>query len=225
VTQNWSGVGHSWFCNTISCKWPCWNESDHRGCEVVFSKTWAGGIWAKEIKATFTIQDFGRQSLRVGFMRTCTCTASSFSLTHPTQLIHIQPPLFRKNSYPSYSNCSSQGCSVDRQPTQSVCLTCVRATLGSAGIRVCLGCISASLPSELLRAGWTKWPKQTRHSFDVINWTHYHQEWFWLVGHPHEFRVSQKSQRCCKVNCLSLVFCLLPMYAICLSSWRKKELC
>lgn len=177
---------------------------------MVLNKTWAGGIRPKEIKATIIKQDFGRQSLRVGFMTACTCTGSSFSLTHPTQLIHVQPPPFRKNSYPSCSNCGSQRCSVDRQPTQSVRLTCVHATLESAGINVCLGCIFTPLPSQLLRAGWAKWPKQLPCSFGVINQTHCHQEWFWLVGRPYVVRMSQKSQRCCKVNCLSLVFCLLP---------------
>ena len=188
---------------------------------MVCSKTWAGGIRPKVIKATFIIQDFGRQSLRVGFMTACTCTASSFRLAHPTQLIHIQSPPFRENSYPSYSDCCSQRCSVNRQPTQNVRLTCVHATLQSAGISVCLGYICGPLPSLLLRAEWTKWPQQMPCSFGVINWTHYHREWFWLVGLPHVVRMSQKSQRCCKVNCLSLVFCLLPKYTVCLASWQK----
>lgn len=177
---------------------------------MVFSKTWAGGIQPKEIKAIFLVQDFGRQSLRVGFVTACTCTASSFSLTHPTQLIHIQSPPFRKNSYSPYSNCCSQRCSVGRQPTENIHLTCVHATLESAGIGVCLGCRCVPLPPPLLRAEWKKWPQQLPCSFGVINQTHYHQEWFGLVVHPHVVRMSQKSQRCSKVNCLSLIFCLVP---------------
>lgn len=43
-------------------------------------------------------------------------------------------------------------------------------------------------------------------SVDVINRTHYYQEGFWFVGCPHTVRLSQNSRRCCKVNCLSLVF-------------------
>lgn len=172
----------------------------------MFSKTRAGGVRPKGIKATFLIQGFGRQSLRVGFMTACTCRASSFSLTHPTQLIHIQPPPFRKNSYPSYSNCCSQRCSVNRQPTQSVHLTCVHAAVESAGISVCLGCIFAPLPSPRCRAGRTKWSQQFPCLFAVINQSHYHQEWFWFVGCPHIVRRSQKSQKCCKINCLSLFF-------------------
>lgn len=106
----------------------------------------------------------------------CTCTASSFSLTHPTQVIHIQPPPFRKNSYPSYSSCSSERCSVNRQPTQSVHLTLVHAALESASISVCSGCICAPLPSSPLRPAWTKWPQQLLRSLGVINWIYYHQE-------------------------------------------------
>lgn len=139
-------------------------------------------------------------------MTACTCRASSFSLTHPTQLIHIQPPPFRKNSYPSYSNCCSQRCSVNRQPTQSVRLTCVHAAVESVGIGVCLGCIFAPLPSPRRRAGWTKWSQQFPCLFAVINQSHYHQEWFRFVGCPHIVGRSQKSQKCCKINCLSLFF-------------------
>lgn len=134
-------------------------------------------------------------------MTACICTARSFSLTHPTQLIHFQSPPFRRNSYPS---CCSQRCSVDRQPTPNVHLTWAPVILEFAGINVCLHV--GPLSSLFLRAEQTKWSQQVSCSFDMINWTHYYQKWFWFVGSPYAVRLSQNSQRCCKVNCLSLVF-------------------
>lgn len=126
-------------------------------------KVWADGIFPNKIKATFIIQDFGRQSLRVGVMTACICTARSFSLTHPTQLIHFQSPHFRRNSYPS---CCSQRCSVDRQPTQNVHLTWMPATLEFAGISVCLYVWPSFLPrfqnsfksrEKNLTQSWLQW--------------------------------------------------------------------
>lgn len=68
-------------------------------------------------------------------------------------------------------------------------------------------CLSACGPSPIsIPQSRTKWPQQVPCSFDVINWTHYYQEWFWFVGSPYAVRLSQNSQRCCKVNCLSLIF-------------------
>lgn len=147
----------------------------------MFSKTSAAGILPKEIKSTFVIQTSGRQSVIVGFVTLCNCTGSSFSLTLPTQLIHIQPPPFRKNSYPFYSDCSSQRCSVNRQPTLSFRLTCAHATLDSASISVCLGCMCAHIPSSYLRAKQAKWPLQLPYAFVVINQADYDQYCCYLV--------------------------------------------